>query len=297
MRLSRELAGAVYTLIGLQLVTAVSAIGLLHRMTPAIEQILEDNVVSLEAAEDMLMLTAHCEPFDAVERDRFDAALARARNNVTEREEIPLLDRLEADVEALAAGDGAVRARMVVDLEALAEVNRASMIRADVDAQRLGMAGAWSAALFGVASFALGQVLVRRLRHRIEGPLVALDAAIDAYRRGDAHRRCVRFDGPEEIRRIRDNANWLMDLRAPQSDPTRHASRLCALNALLDLREEPSILLGEGAVLAANRAALALAPDPRVEDPRWTRRELGDGLTLVTRVDHAESEGTSGSDR
>lgn len=141
-------------------------------------------------------------------------ALSRARANVTEDAERPLLDTLTATAPAALSGEPAARAEAIAALRALAAINRDSMRRADIHAQRLGTAGAWAAVALAIAASLLGVGAMRRLNLRFVKPILDLHATARAFHAGDLLRRC------------------------PQPDPQRTLLELSniarALNALLD---------------------------------------------------------------
>src|SRR5688572_804186 len=94
MRLADEIKLGVVGLLALQVVTSASAIALLTRMSPAIERIISENVASILAGAEMLGALAELPRDPAAEsarRTRFEEALLRARNNVTERDEPEIL--------------------------------------------------------------------------------------------------------------------------------------------------------------------------------------------------------------
>ena len=98
MNLRRNFLIGVGILLSLNLLLALGAIGLLTRMSPAIREIIEENVVSLEACEVMLSVLASGEEegeLSSRSRRRYRDALERAKNNVTEKEEVPVLEQIE----------------------------------------------------------------------------------------------------------------------------------------------------------------------------------------------------------
>jgi hypothetical protein len=296
--LRRETRLGVGLLLGLQLLTASAAIALLGRTSPAIEAILRENVRSEEAVEAMLGALLAT---DAAAPERFDAALRDARANVTEAEEPALLDRIAKAADGALAGDPRARAEATAALMALGAVNRDAMRRADLDAQRLGQAGAWASALLGLIGFGAGLVVYRRLRARLERPIVEIDAALRAVRAGDTHRRCLPLEGPAETRRIATHLNQLFDQLATPSPagPAGLAPERGALLYLLDAIDLPALVVdGEGAVIADNAAAHDLfahaVPGTRARlvaaltaggsEPGWHAEDLGDAGWLLRRV-------------
>lgn len=289
MKLRREASLGLGALLGLQLALAGFAVALLTRMSPAIEHILEENVYSGEAVEQMLAeLTLHADtPVEA--RERFDEALARARSNVTEDAEPALLDSIEAGADAAFAGDIAVRRQVADTLRHLAEVNRESMIRADERAQRLGRAGAWAAAILGASSLALGIVVYRRMRARLEVPIEAVRRCLHAARGGNWQARCVASDGPLEVRQIADDVNWLLDELRQRAHADTEATEPVARAALLAMLERcpgpAAVVDAQGHAVALNAAALdVVAATTGTSWDGWAVTPLGaDGLRLAQR--------------
>ncbi|MCB9665677.1 MAG: hypothetical protein H6732_16330 [Alphaproteobacteria bacterium] len=259
MRLSTETRLGLGGLLALQLLTALAAIGLLVRVSSAVERILEENVATVAAVEEMLGALATQDGDRATVR--FDDALVRAEANVTEPEERPLLQAIRASKDRALAGDAEARATVARDLEALSLVNRSAMQRQDDRAQRLGRAGAWAAVLAGLLGFALSVRAYRQIRDRLVGPFLEVDATLSAWRAGDPHRRCLPLEGPLEVRRVAQHLNQILDRhdedRARHTTPA-HTERP-ALLALLDRQDHAIVVVGRaGEVVAANTRAHAL---------------------------------------
>lgn len=213
MRVRSEILVGVGALLAVQVATTLAAIGLLARMSPAVERILEENVATLTAVEDMLAALAVEDGATVATRSPFAEALARARANVTEPEEVPLLAEIDGLAPAAVAGDPVAVREVVARLEELSDVNRRSMARMDARARQLGMAGAWAAVGLGTIGFVMSVGVSRRLARRIEEPLAEVDAALAAAGHGDIHRRCIVREGPSELVRIAREVNELLDGR------------------------------------------------------------------------------------
>lgn len=260
MRLRTETSLGIGALLALQIATSFAAIGLLDRLAPMVDRVIRDNVVSVEAVEEMKTVLASPDLGSPVTRRQFRDALARAQANVTEPAEAPRLVRVEALAEVALSGDPQARRETITLLSEVSEINRASMRKADAQMSRLGGAGAWAAALLGLASFAGGTVLSRRLRRRLEGPMVEIDTTLAAVRSGDPHRRAVVADGPLEALRIGQNVNWLLARGASAAAHQAKADRDRALLLrVLDEIDVPAACVGhDGAIVAANHRALGL---------------------------------------
>ncbi len=284
MRLRTEVTLGIGGILVVQVLLAFLAIALLARMGPAIEHILEENVYSEEAVEEMLALLADPPEItgDSQVPPAFDHALQRAVENVTEAEERPLLKRIRSGYVAAFEGDRSVRSDVVSALRELGHVNRRSMARADDQAKRLGTAGAWATVLLGTIAFALGIVVSRRLRHRLQEPVERIRATIREARTGNIQIRCP-SEGPAELREIADHLNWLLDRRlqedladeaSGEADSQRYGD---ALRALLDARSAPTAIFAtDGRCVAASSSALEHVSNTEIDDDRWDLTAIED---------------------
>lgn len=306
MKLRRDLLLGVGALVGFNLLVAVSTVGLLSRMSPAIEQILQVNVVSIHAAEEMqrLLALAGMEPLGQAQREQFGEALQRAQNNITEPNERELVMRIRARHEAALAGDRDARQVVIVALGELVAINRDAMIAADRRAQRMGTAGAWAAVFISVLGFLVSLVVIRRLRRSIVEPLAELYATLEAARKGDRFRRCTGLNAPPEIRRIFHAVNEMLDEQERKHGQGGNMGARRALEHLLELQRKPAFVVdGRGYLIAANqrglerlessggealRQELARVPlDPDGEYGQIASVQLGDGESWYCELAHA----------
>lgn len=213
MQLRRELLAYIGLLVALNLLLAFGAIGLFVRMGPAIERILDENVRSIVAAEQVLSRLADDAALTPVTRAQVHDALATAERNVTEEGESAAISTLQAALPDALEGDATARREAVAALRDLSEINRTAMDRADSDARSLGSAGAWSAVFIGGLSFLLSVLVVSRLESRFIRPLSDLHEVVVAARRGERLRRCQLLDAPHEVVQVAEAVNELLDER------------------------------------------------------------------------------------
>lgn len=269
MRIRTEMRVGLGAIMALQIVTAVGAIGLLSRVSPGVAMILDQNVPSIQAAETMMGAMARNNP---AARPTFHSALERAEANITEPGEKALLEAIRLDGDAAVQGDLAARARVLDALSELTRVNRTSMRRKDEAAQFLGTAGAWAMVVLGSLGFGLGMMVQRRMRERIELPVLRLDDTLIAARHGDQQRRCHQGKAPVELVRAADNLNWLLARlfeRAQVSEPPDPDDRAMALHLLDAFDRCLVVVTSDGRVVAMNKAAMRAGWD---EDPQIARR-------------------------
>ncbi len=268
MRIREEVRLVVVGLLGFQLVASGGAVLLLGRMSPAIDQILTHNAQSVQAIEQMTIQLAVTSAPVEDRRSRFDTALARAKENLSDASDAKLLGELEQLAPRIMTiePDPVAVGRAVELLHSLSEINRASMHNVSKRALRLGAAGAWAEVLLGLAAFALAIILARRINRSIVHPFADLVEAVRDWTAGDRYRRC-RVSGPSEVSELAEAFNDLLDRLSPLRREEVRASRDRALlNHVLD-RFEYAVLAVDslGEVVAANRAGLErLDHDPEL---------------------------------
>lgn len=288
----RTLLVSIAFLVSVQLVTSISAVVLHARMAPAIERIVEENVQSVQAVEEMALALATA---DAGAEARFHEALRRARDNVTEPTEQAPLGVLERDTSAAFAADPQARARVLSALATLGAINREAMDRQDQEAKRLGVAGAWASVLLALLGMVSGVLVLRQMDRSLLRPIIELGRVADAVRRGESHRRCHLAAGSAEVERAMSVLNELLDerdrSRERSAQPRSRDPEL--LRALLDAEPAPvAIVDSTGAILVASRSAMealagergdelahALRVAPKQQDASpVTARGIGAGL-------------------
>jgi methyl-accepting chemotaxis protein len=215
MKLAQAVKLGAWFLIALNILMAFGSIWIFMRMAPAIEVIIAQNQVSLEASEEMLaaLLTKDKPGSGTVgSLASFRHALGRAKNNITEKEEPGVLDRIDQNFEKAFKGNDIALYQTVDAIVELGEINRAAMRRADVKAQQLGYAGAWGVVFMATVTFVVGMVFLRSMKKNLSEPMQEIDAVVTAFRKGDMMRRCSMKRPPRSIKQIFGNINELLDL-------------------------------------------------------------------------------------
>jgi hypothetical protein len=215
MRIAQAVRVGAWLLVGLNLLMALGAIWILMRMAPAMAGIIERNDRSLYACEEMLaaLALAGDDPASGEEQylARFQAALKRAEENVTEKGESAALKTIAAGSLAAFAGDLAARRQTVAAIVRLGDINREAMTRADKHFRQFAEAGIWGVVFMAIAVFIVGLLFIRSLLGRVVRPVEELHAVIAAYRQGDTLRRCSGVDMPQEVRAVFQGINEILD--------------------------------------------------------------------------------------
>lgn len=305
----RLLLGYGY-LIGLLVVTAVSALLGFLRLSESVDVVLEDNYATIRASLDMLealerqdsaTLAALLEGAAGDEmgshEEAFLAALGAAEGNVTEQAERPaltalreLFDAYRGEREALIAerperplrayNERVFPAFLEVKHKVLQllEINQQAMIEADRRAKATAVQnGAWLGFLVAVALVSL-VFLSRALQRGLLARLDALRRGMAAIAGGDARRR-LRADGQDELGRLGRHFNDLLDRL--QATEARYQGRLAQeRRAVLGLVEA---LGGDGVAVYDASGRLLASGGPNDDEPpgavrRWIEeRGGGDG--------------------
>lgn len=275
MQLARQITVGLGIVIAINLLAAFASIVLLNRMTPAIEVILRENVYSLEAVDTMLTKIAS-EEFETNpdEQDNFRLAFLRARKNVTEIAEPPLLRQIERSMESMFDGKVEAKQTVITALMKLGDVNREAMRRADKRARRLGTAGAWAMVFLGSFAFAAGIFVLKRLVAQIARPSEEIWNVLKSWRQGETQRRCRNLPSPGELSKAITEINLLLDeqLRLSLAQKRGDASEPnLGINSpivrrLIDFVEDPAFIVdAKGELVFSNKVGIdALAGEQGV---------------------------------
>jgi methyl-accepting chemotaxis protein len=214
MKLRTELLLYTMLLAALNVALAFGCIGLFVRMGPAIARIMQANVLSMDAAERIVFeFAANGASFAPEPRLRVAAEMEKIGTNITEKGEAEVFGLIRASMELAMEGDPQARAAALGQLRRLIAINREAMTAVDLEARRLGSAGAWAAVFVGSISFALGLLIVAQLRRRLLRPVLEIHDVLAAAHNGDRFRRCKLLDAPIEIRKAAESVNRLLDER------------------------------------------------------------------------------------
>jgi hypothetical protein len=215
MKLAQSVKLGAWFLIALNILMAFGSIWIFMRMAPAIDVIIAQNEVSLEASEKMLasLLTKDKPGVGTVgSLASFRHSLSRAKNNITEKEEPDVLDQIDQNYEEAFKGNDIALYQTINAILELGNINRAAMRRADTKAQQLGYAGAWGVVFMATATFMIGMIFLRSMKKNLAEPMVEIDSVVTAFREGDLLRRCSMKNPPKSIKKIFSNMNALLDL-------------------------------------------------------------------------------------
>lgn len=308
MQLTRGTRVAFTALLIVNLASAAAAIGLLGRMRPAIERIIERNIYSLEAVEGILVVLADPDGASDANLRALDDALIRAEKNITGEQERPLIGRLRVRSLPALKGDIAARRESLQALRELAAVNHKDIEAADQRAKRLGTAGAWAVSFLALLGLGSGLIGLRRFDRRVLAPLEELHGVLTDHSQGQRLRRCGAVaQASKELHESMVSLNQLLDSRAEESVRRIAVTRKDGaegerqtLLAVLDLIPEPTWVVDEeGTILAANRAALdRVAREPALARAVKAVAEGSDGDTEVglwQRIKRTAVEGGSRS--
>jgi hypothetical protein len=215
MKLAQSVKIGAWLLIAMNLLMAFGSIWIFMRMAPAIEVIIAQNEVSLEASEEMLAAMLMIGISDSSADKNFEffrTALNRAKNNVTEKEEPAVIDAIIQHYKDAFDGNELALKHTVSAIVKLGDINREAMRRADSRAQQLGYAGAWGVVFMATITFMIGMIFLRSMRKNLTEPMQEIDTVVSAFRRGDKMRRCSMGYPSKSVKQIFNNINELLDM-------------------------------------------------------------------------------------
>lgn len=293
MRVVRELRLGIGTLIGFNLLISFLAIGLLERLSPSLEKALNENVYSIAATQDMLLVMAAGEASDS-QKERFKAALERSRQNVTMAGETAAIEGIERNQNQIFEQNPAAKSELVEQLQKLSAVNIEAMIETDSQVKRLGRAGSWVVAFAGFFMFWLGAVVLRRLRRRISSPIEELGEVLKSWREGEVLRRCRRLETCSELNEAMGNLNSLLDQevqpllalanRPEQARGEVRVQKILIQNLIERVKTPLVVLDSQGQLIARNEPAAAKLDSDEGEVLRERLRGIASGAVTSSKV-------------
>lgn len=311
---ARELTLGVLALASSLVLTALVAINVLERMTPAVQRMMNENVGSMSAASRMFAALAAArlpEPAAGAARERFFETLSWASQNCTEPGELELLTELRAYGPAALDGAPSSLQLALAAIDRLESINDSAVQVAQADLQRLGRGGEWALALLGVIGFGAGALIRGRLYRRVLGPLHELERVLLSVEGGDELQRCARGHSPQQHQALR-SLNRLLDSARAQANSreTRGGLPRDLVPRLLDAWDGPvAVVDAQGELLSASRSTLdclSKESGPRLRegmrrvalgmaDDQVSRLQDGQGWLLVRCLPEPSSEARDGS--
>ena len=239
-------------------------------MRPAIERIIDQNVYSLVAVEEMLSVLSEVDDVElgGASHERFRVAYDRAAANITVDRERPILEAIDQLSSSGLPGDPEPRRALVAELQRLGEVNRADIVEANASAQRLGTAGAWALVFLAALTLASAVAALRRMDRRVLQPVEELHDVLLALRKGESRRRCRPGTGAsDELAQAMAALNRVLDDRREAlaaATAAEHAvltggdeADRATMLQLLDEDEQPLVVIdAAGDVVATNGPGL-----------------------------------------
>lgn len=310
---ARELSVGIYALASSVVLTALVAINVVQRMTPAATNMLGDAIARARVTAQLHAALASArlpEPAPVAARERFDDALAQAARGTS-----PTAQYLVSELEGLRGpalrGDQHALELTLATLSRLETSNRAAIEAATANFRRLGTNGAWALALLGMIGVAAGGLVQRRLYRRVVAPLNELERVLLSVGSGDELQRCAALGVSSQQRQALRSLNRLIDATGTQASegPSPEALPRDIVPHLLDALGGSVALVDErGGLLAASQPALeALSRDDAAHlrdgmrrvaqgmtDEKVLRVERGPGWVLVRWLTERSAEPADG---
>lgn len=281
---ARELSAGIYALASSVVLTALVAINVVQRMTPAVTSMLGDAIDRARVTAQLRTALASArlpEPAPAAARERFDAALTEAARGASPTGQY-LLSELEGLRGAALRGDPHALELTLLTISRLESSNWSATEEATANFRRLGLNGAWALALLGMTGVAAGAIIQRRLYRRVVAPLNELERVLLSLESGDALQRCAALGVSSQQRQALRNLNRLLDSTDTQASrgPSPEALPRDILPYLLDALGGSVALIDErGSLLSASHATLESLSRDDAALLRDGMRRVAQGMT------------------
>lgn len=325
----RLLLGYGYLVLLLLVMAGSAMLGFLQ-LSQGIDQVLQENVQSITASMGMiealerqdsftLALLLDPEPEQAEELDRFERsfrkALAEARSNITETQEMEILEQLVEQYELYLQARGELLAArpewplrsyeekvlppfQVTKARAfdLLRVNQEAMLDADRRARQSAIQnGAWLGFLVAVALFSV-TVLSRAMQRHVLERLEVLSRRSEAIATGEVHYRLPE-EGGDELATVARLFNQALDRHAELAARTQGelGQQRQLLLALAERCERPFALLSLDGTVLVERLQMSspgrlTALSQAVREHRQDVRQAAEPVHQVIDVDDAVFE-------
>ncbi|MEZ4742909.1 MAG: hypothetical protein R3B45_10760 [Bdellovibrionota bacterium] len=180
--------------IAINLLVGISAIFLVERIVPAIDEILQENVFSVQAS--MAMQVSISEE----DQKKFWESFDKAKSNITLKGEKEIVEEVKSLAEQYWAGASEMKVETIKKVGELSSVNLRAMDQKDEEARFLGLAGAWALGFLVMISIALQLIARGRMLIRLMDPISELISVLEGYHKGNRLRRFVGTDATNEVK-------------------------------------------------------------------------------------------------
>lgn len=214
MRTSQSVLIGGWIFISIFLLTSLGSIWVFTRMTPAIDEIIRPNELSLSACEKMLsyLVLSQSSYNDELERT-FVQAWERAEANISEKGEKEELEIIKSNYAQAFRGNGKALESTLEAIMNLSAINKNAMDKADKKARQIGRAGAWGVVFMSSAAFVAALIFLRILRKNLINPIEEIHSVLTSLNKGDKMRRCSCGEKSPEINFLYGQINELIDYR------------------------------------------------------------------------------------
>lgn len=204
----------------LNLIIGLGAVFLLERLDPAIDQILRENALSVEAAlgmQEELISYANNQSED-IDRKTYEESFWRsyekAKKNITLSEENALVEKVK-NLGGYFWGEEEDAKKVYLDLlssvQILAETNLKAMSDRQVKARQISQTGAWSLGFLLFLTTLLQLLLRNKILNQLINPMRVLCKVIVDYSKGNILRRYHFLNCSTDIKEAGTALNKILD--------------------------------------------------------------------------------------
>ncbi len=203
-------SGKIYlyfiTLLICSTIIAIAGIYGFQKLEPSIKLLNSSNTQSLYYAEQMLSSISAQKDLN-----RFEKNLNLAKNNITEKGEKEVIDKIFSNYLLAFNGNKQIEEEIVSEIAELAKINRLAMEQAGIKAKKQQTIGIWIIIFPSVFIWIIGIALLKRLDKIFIKPVQELNDVISEYNKGNHMRRCPSVANSNDIQILYDGINNILD--------------------------------------------------------------------------------------
>lgn len=220
MNVKAYFRGLSSTVIILNIVIVISAIFLVERIVPAIDEILQENAYTVSAAISMLNAISSVQASTSADEQQlmFWNAFEKAKANITLSDEKPVISEIQVKAKEFwqTPTNDVTKTDLSMLISKLAELNLQAMEKKDQQAQFLGLTGAWALGFLLIISVGIQLLLRMKILDSLIDPIERLYLVLDDFSSGKKMRRfTVQNTMVVDIKKIGTLVNKLLDRVTP----------------------------------------------------------------------------------
>ena len=206
MNLSKKIYFYFIILLFCSTMIATAGIYGFQRLEPFVNTLNSANTQSLYYAEEMLRSISTQKNLN-----NFEKNLNSAKNNITEIGEKEVIDKIYSNYLLAFKGNKQIEEETINDIAVLSEINRLAMEQAGIKAKKQQAIGIWIILFPSIFIWIIGLAFLKSLDKTYIEPIQELNDVIFEYNKGNNMRRCPSITASQDLQKLYDGINNILD--------------------------------------------------------------------------------------